>query len=149
MQRETKKKFDIIKIIINLVLLTFMILSITLKENTYYAWYWIMVSAMLVYEVYYSYKWIKVDEWNIDKHKSKAIRYSYDGLTTGTIILSGAIYLIVMGFEAFQRSIKTNIYIVVIVYILFTISILCNYLAINSANRDTKKLAEKTFKYKK
>lgn len=149
MQRKTKKKFDIIKIIINLVLLTFMILSMTLKENTYYAWYWIMVSAMLVYEIYYSYKWIKVDEWNIDKHKSKAIRYSYDGLTTGTIILSGVIYLIVMGFEAFQHSIKTNIYIVVIVYILFTISILCNYLAINSANRDTKRLAEKTFKYKK
>lgn len=149
MQRKTKKKFDIIKIIINLVLLTFMILSITLKENIYYAWYWIMVSAMLVYEIYYSYKWIKVDEWNIDKHKSKAIRYSYDGLTTGTIILSGAIYLIVMGFEAFQKSIKTNIYITVIVYVLFTISILCNYLAVNSANRDTKKLAEKTFKYKK
>lgn len=59
-----------------------MILSITLKENTYYAWYWIMVSAMLVYEIYYSYKWIKVDEWNIDKHKSKEIRYSYDRLTT-------------------------------------------------------------------
>ena len=126
-----------------------MILSITKKENVYYAWYCIMVSVMLVYEVYYSYKWIKVDEWNIDKHKSKAIRYSYDGLTTGTIILSGAIYLIVMGFEAFQKSIKTNIYIIVIVYVLFTISILCNYLAVNSANRDTKELAEKTFKYKK
>ncbi len=149
MQRKTKKKFDIIKIIINIVLLILMILSITKKENVYYAWYWIMVSVMLVYEVYYSYKWIKVDEWNIDKHKSKAIRYSYDGLTTGTIILSGAIYLIVMGFEAFQNSIKTNIYIIVIVYVLFTISILCNYLAINSANRDTKELAEKTFKYKK
>lgn len=104
---------------------------------------------MLVYEVYYSYKWIKIDVWNIDKHKSKAIRYSYDGLTTGTIILLGVIYLIVMGFEAFQQSIKTNIYIIVIVYLLFTISILCTYLAVNSANRDTKKLAEKTFKYKK
>ncbi|MBO5138384.1 MAG: hypothetical protein J6B89_01955 [Bacilli bacterium] len=149
MQRKTKKKFDVIKISINLVLLILMILSITKKENVYYAWYWVMVSVMLVYEVYYSYKWINVDEWNIDKHKSKAIRYSYDGLTTGTIILSGAIYLIVMGFEAFQNSIKTNIYIIVMVYALFTISILCNYLAVNSANRDTKKLAEKTFKYKK
>ena len=149
MQRKTKKKFDIIKIIINIVLLILMILSITKKENIYYAWYWIMVSVMLVYEVYYSYKWIKIDEWNIDKHKSKAIRYSYDGLTTGTIILSGAIYLIVMGFESFQNSIKTNIYIIVMVYALFTISIICNYLAVNSANRDTKKLAEKTFKYKK
>ena len=148
MQRKTKKKFDIVKILINLVLLVLMILSIIKKENVYYAWYWIMVSVMLVYEVYYSYKWIKVDEWNIDKNKSKAIRYSYDGLTTGTIILSGAIYLIVMGFEAFQNSIKTNIYIIVMVYTLFTISILCNYLAVNSANRDTKKLVEKTFNKK-
>lgn len=68
MQRKTKKKFDII----NLILLILMILSIIKKENLYYAWYWIMVSVMLVYEVYYSYKWIKVDEWNIDKHKSKS-----------------------------------------------------------------------------
>lgn len=56
MQRKTKKKFDIIKIIINLILLILMILSIIKKENVYYAWYWIMVSVMLVYEVYYSYK---------------------------------------------------------------------------------------------
>lgn len=38
---------------------------------------------------------------------------------------------------------------IVMVYLLFTISILCNYLAVNSANRDTKELAEKPFKYKK
>ncbi len=54
-----------------------------------------------------------------------------------------------MALEMFQKSIKTNIYVLVIVYILFTISILCNIMAVNSANRESKELAEKTFKYKK
>lgn len=149
MQRKTKMIFDIIKIVINLIMLTFMILSLTTKNSNYYAWYWIMVSTMLVFELFYLVKWNKVDEWNVDKKDSKAIRYSFDGLTSGTVMLTGFLYLGVMGFELFQKSIKTNTYIIVIVYILFTFSILCNYLAISTANKDTKELAEKTFKYKK
>lgn len=149
MQRKTKKIFDIIKIVINLILLTFMILSLTTKNSNYYSWYWIMVSGMLVFELFYLVKWNKIGEWNIDKKDSKSIRYSFDGLTAGTIMLSGFLYLVVMGFEMFQSSIKTNTYIIIVVYILFTFSIICNYLAISTANKDTKELAEKTFKYKK
>lgn len=81
-------------------------------------------------------------DWTVDKKDSKAIRYSFDGLT------SRLLYLVVMALEMFQKSIKTNIYVLVIVYILFTISILCNIMAVNSANRESKELA-KTFKYKK
>lgn len=66
-----------------------------------------------------------------------------------TLVLSGLLYLVGMALEMFQKSIKTNIYVLVIVYILFTISILCNIMAVNSANRESKELAEKTFKYKK
>ena len=77
---------------------------------------------MLVCETYYLYKWTKVNEWNVDKNKSKAIRYSFDGLTTGTLVLSGMLYLVVMGLEMLEKSIKTNPYVIVIVYILFTIS---------------------------
>lgn len=149
MQRKTKILFDIVKIIINLILLTFMILSLTTKNDNYYAWYWLMVSAMLVFELFYLVKWTKVDEWNVDKKDSKAIRYSFDGLTTGTLVLSGLLYLIVMALEMFNKSIKTNPYVIVIVYILFTISILCNLMAVNSANRENKELAEKMYKYKK
>ena len=66
-----------------------------------------------------------------------------------TLVLSGLLYLVGMALEMFQKSIKTNIYVLVIVYILFMISILCNIMAVNSANRESKELAEKTFKYKK
>lgn len=149
MQRKTKKIFDVLRIVINAILLLFMILCLITNKESYYAIYWIIVPIMLVCETFYLYKWTKIDEWNVDKKDSKAIRYSFDGLTTGTLVLSGLLYLVVMALEMFQKSIKTNIYVLVIVYILFTISILCNIMAVNSANRENKELAEKTFKYKK
>lgn len=149
MQRKTKKIFDVLRIVINVILLLFMILCLITNKESYYAIYWIIVPIMLVCETFYLYKWTKIDEWNVDKKDSKAIRYSFDGLTTGTLVLSGLLYLVVMALEMFQKSIKTNIYVLVIIYILFTISILCNIMAVNSANRESKELAEKTFKYKK
>ncbi len=149
MQRKAKKIFDVLRIVINAILLLFMILCLITNKESYYAIYWIIVPIMLVCETFYLYKWTKIDEWNVDKKDSKAIRYSFDGLTTGTLVLSGLLYLVVMALEMFQKSIKTNIYVLVIVYILFTISILCNIMAVNSANRESKELAEKTFKYKK
>lgn len=146
MQRKTKKIFDVLRIVINAILLLFMILCLITNKESYYAIYWIIVPIMLVCETFYLYKWTKIDEWNVDKKDSKAIRYSFDGLATGTLVLSGLLYLVVMALEMFQKSIKTNIYVLVIVYILFTISILCNIMAVNSANRESKELAEKTFK---
>lgn len=149
MQRKTKKIFDVIKIIINLTMLILMILSLTTNNDNYYAWYWIVVSAMLVLETYYLFKWTKVGEWNIDKKDSKSIRYTFDGITTGTLCTSGLLYLLVMGLELVNKSIKTNVYVIIIVSILLTLSVVFNLLAVNTANRESRELAEKMFNYKK
>lgn len=149
MQRKTKKIFDVIKIIINLTMLILMILSLTTNNDNHYAWYWIVVSAMLVLETYYLFKWTKVGEWNIDKKDSKSIRYSFDGITTGTLCTSGLLYLLVMGLELVNKSIKTNVYVIIIVSILLTLSVVFNLLAVNTANRESRELAEKMFNYKK
>lgn len=149
MQRKTKKIFDVIKIIINLTMLILMVLSLTTNNDNYYAWYWIVVSAMLVLETYYLFKWTKVGEWNIDKKDSKSIRYSFDGITTGTLCTSGLLYLLVMGLELVNKSIKTNVYVIIIVSILLTLSVVFNLLAVNTANRESRELAEKMFNYKK
>lgn len=141
MQRKTKKIFDVIKIIINLTMLILMILSLTTNNDNYYAWYWIVVSAMLVLETYYLFKWTKVGEWNIDKKDSKSIRYSFDGITTGTLCTSGLLYLLVMGLELVNKSIKTNVYVIIIVSILLTLSVVFNLLAVNTANRESRELA--------
>ena len=149
MQRKTKKIFDVIKIIINLTMLILMILSLTTNNDNYYAWYWIVVSAMLVLETYYLFKWTKVGEWNIDKKDSKSIRYSFDVITTGTLCTSGLLYLVFMGLELVNKSIKTNVYVIIIVSILLTLSVVFNLLAVNTANRESRELAEKMFNYKK
>ncbi len=149
MQRKTKKIFDVIKIIINLIMLILMILGLTTNNDNYYAWYWIVVSVMLVLETYYLFKWTKVGEWNIDKKDSKSIRYSFDGITTGTLCTSGLLYLLVMGLELVNKSIKTNVYVIIIVSILLTLSVVFNLLAVNTANRESRELAEKMFNYKK
>ena len=149
MQRKTKKIFDVIKIIINLIMFILMILGLTTNNDNYYAWYWIVVSVMLVLETYYLFKWTKVGEWNIDKKDSKSIRYSFDGITTGTLCTSGLLYLLVMGLELVNKSIKTNVYVIIIVSILLTLSVVFNLLAVNTANRESRELAEKMFNYKK
>lgn len=149
MQKKTKKIFDIIKVILNIFLLVFMILCLTTKNSNYYSWYWLAVTAILVFELMYLLKWNKVGEWNVDKKNSNTIRYSYESVTTGSLMLLAVVYLVVFGYESFDNSIKTNTYIIIVVYLLFTISILCNYLAVYYANKNTKELAEKTFKYKK
>ena len=149
MQRKTKKIYDIISIIINVILFLFMILSIITKNNNFYAWYWTCVSVMLLCEVLYIHKWDKVDGIDVKKNKSKMIRSSFDGITTGTIMISGLLYLSVMGLEMINKSIKDNIYVIILTYIMLTISLISNLLAIYSANKDTKELAEKIFNYKK
>jgi len=149
MQRKTKNIYDTIMIIFNIVLLIFMILSITLKKDRIYALYWIMVSIMLLIQVYYVHKWDRINELNTDKHKSNSIRNSFNGLTTGTIVISGILYLLVFGLEMIDESINNNPYVIIITGIMLTISLLCNFLAVNTANKDSKELIEKTFNYKK
>ena len=149
MQRKTKRKFDIITIIVNIIQLIFMILCITTKNNNYYAWYWIIVPIMLVCEVWYVHMWDKVGAIDLDKKESTAIRYSFDGMTVGTIVISGLLFLSVTGLEMINKSIKDNIFVIILVYIMLTISLLCNLLAVYSANNDTRKLVEKTYNKKK
>lgn len=63
-------------------------------------------------------------------------------------MFSAFLYLVVMGLELFNKSIKSNSF-VIIVSVLITLSVLFNLLAVNTANRESKELAEKMYKYKK
>ena len=89
-----------------------MILCLIANKESYYAIYWIIVPIILVCETFYLHKWTKIDEWNVDKKDPKAIRYSFDGFTK-TLVLSRLLYLVVMALEAFQKSVKTNIYVLI------------------------------------
>lgn len=142
------KKISMCGIIINILLLMFAILSVVFKNNILYAWYWLLVTLMLLFEVLYVWIWSKVGR-NVDKHKSNTINRSFNDITAVTIVLSGLLYLSVLFCEFLDESIKANIYVIWIMYILLTIAVLFNYLAVYNANKETKELVEKTFNNKK
>ena len=133
--------------LINIFLLVFAILSGVLKENTLYAIYWLLVTLMLLFEVLYVWIWSKVGI-NVDKHKSNTINRSFNDITVVTIVISGLLYLAVIFYEFLDKSIKTNAFVIWIMYILLTFAILFNYLAVYNAKKETKKLVENTFNKK-
>ena len=104
-----------------------------LKNNIFYAWYWILVTLMLLFEVLYVMIWSKVGR-NIDKHKSNTINRSFNDITAVSIVLSGLLYLTVIFCEFFNESIKTNLYVIWIMYVLISVAVLFNYLAVYNAN---------------
>ena len=142
------KRISICAIIINILLLAFAILSVVFKNNFIYAWYWLLVTLMLLFEVLYVWIWSKVGR-NVDKHKSSIINRSFNDVTAVSIVLSGLLYLSVLFCEFLDESIKSNIYVIWIMYVLLTIAVLFNYLAVYNANKETKELVEKTFNNKK
>ena len=142
------KRISICAIIINILLLVFAILSVVFKNNFIYAWYWLLVTLMLLFEVLYVWIWSKLGR-NVDKHKSSTINRSFNDITTVSIVLSGLLYLSVLFCEFLDESIKSNIYVIWIMYVLLTIAVLFNYLAVYNANKETKELVEKTFNNKK
>ena len=54
------KRISIGALLVNLILLLLAILCATLKNNIFYAWYWILVTLMLLFEVLYVMIWSKV-----------------------------------------------------------------------------------------
>lgn len=141
------KRISIGAILVNLILLTLAILCTTIKKDIFYAWYWMLVTLMLLFEVLYVFIWSKVGR-NLDKHKSNTINRSFNDVTAVSIVLSGLIYLVVLFCEFYNKSIHTSLYTIWSMYLLMTVAVLFNYLAVYNANKETKELVEKTFNKK-
>ena len=98
-------------------------------------------------EIAYVFIWSKVGR-NLDKHKSNTINRSFNDVTAVSIVLSGLIYLVVLFCEFYNKSIRTSLYAILSMYLLMTVAVLFNYLAVYNANKETKELVEKTFNKK-
>lgn len=142
-------KANIALIGINILLFLTMIVSIITNDKDMFSLYGIFVTLMYLYETLYLLKWSKIKSIDIDKEKSKAIRYSFDGITSTTFMITTLVYLIYMAFETFHPEIKDNIFVCVIMYIILTVALLFYYLAVSAAKKDTKRLINKTFNKQK
>jgi len=147
--RKKNKIITIATIIIDIITTIALCLALFLKQDVYYALYWILVTPMLLVTVFHVHIWNRNGNGdNVDKDKSTTIRRSYDDMTAVIVVLNGMLYLTVMFLEMINQSIKTNMFIIVIIYVLFVISHLMNFLALYNANKETEKLVKNTYKKK-
>lgn len=147
--RKKNKIITIATIIIDTITTIALCLALFLKQDVYYALYWILVTPMLLVTVFHVHIWNRNGNGdNVDKEKSTTIRRSYDDMTAVIVVLNGMLYLTVMFLEMINQSIKTNMFIIIIVYVLFVISHLMNFLALYNANKETEKLVKNTYKKK-
>lgn len=145
--RKKNKIITIATIIIDIIATIVLCLALTLKQDIYYAIYWILLSPILLITIFHVFIWSKTGD-NVDKEKSRTIKRSYDDMTAVIVVLDGILYLTVIFLEMINKSIKTNIFIIVITYVLFVIGHLMNFLALYNANKETEKLVKNTYKKK-
>ena len=81
-------------------------------------------------------------------HKSNTINRSFNDVTAVSIVLSGLIYLVVLFCEFYNKSISASSYAIWSMYLLMSVAVLFNYLAVYNANKETKELVEKMFNKK-
>lgn len=147
--RKKNKITTIVTLVIDIITTIALCLALFLKQDIYYALYWVLITPMLLVTVFHVHIWNRNGNGdNVDKDKSTTIRRSYDDMTAVIVVLNGMLYLTVMFLEMINQSIKTNMFIIVIIYVLFVISHLMNFLALYNANKETEKLVKNTYKKK-
>jgi len=139
--RADDKKINLITYIIDFITLVIFILTLILKTEKMYALYWLFISILFIIDLISIIHW-DADGLKLDKKESDKIIRSYRDLTTITVVLSGICYLSVMFLEMINESIKSNVYVIIIAFILISSSHIFNRLFIYNSIQNTKKLVE-------
>ncbi|MFI3260666.1 MAG: hypothetical protein R3Y13_03030 [bacterium] len=138
------KKLKIITTVINIIM--FIIVLLTLFTNIISInWYWLFITIYLLIDVINITHW-DCDGLNINKKDGDKITIRYKDITAITMFISSLFYLIVLGFELYNESIRENIYVILTLYILLSTSQILNNIAKNNSKKDIEKLVKKTFK---
>lgn len=83
------------------------------------------------------------DGLRADNYKAKSVMSSYRDVTTITTVFSGLFYLIVIFLDNLEVINISNIYVIVIMYLLLSVAQLFNQLSTSNARKETLKLIEK------
>ena len=139
--RMPKKTLNILTISVDIIMAIIFILTLVLKENFTYGLYWAFINLYIVVDLFNIMHW-DYDGLKADKKKSDNIVSNYRDITTITIVLSGLLYLAVLFFDSIKFDVKYNTVIIVILFVLLSISQLFNHVSIYNAKKESAKLAE-------
>ena len=140
--RMKKKTLNTLTITIDVLMFIVFILTLILRTNLMFGLYWIFIILYFIVDMINVMHW-DYDGLKADKNKASKVIGSFRDITTVTIVFSGLFYLIVIFLDNIKVISTTNIYVVVVLYILLSLAQLFNHLSIKNALKENRKLAKK------
>ena len=140
--RMKKKTLNTLTITIDVLMFLIFILTLILRTNLMFGLYWIFIILYFIIDMVNVMHW-DYDGLKADKNKASKVIGSFRDITTVTIVFSGLFYLIVIFLDNIKVINTTNIYVVVVLYILLSLAQLFNHLSIKNALKENRKLAKK------
>ena len=140
--RLDKKKLYISTIIIDILMLIFFVLALTLRNDLTLALYWCFINVYIIIDIVNIMHW-DFDGLKIKSNKTTLILNSFRDITTFTMVISGLVYLISLFFDMMGMNVRENTYIITLLFILFSISQLFNHISIYNTKKQTQNIAHK------
>lgn len=140
--RMKKKTLNTLTITIDVLMFLIFILTLILRTDLMFGLYWIFIILYFIVDMINVMHW-DYDGLKADKNKASKVIGSFRDITTVTIVFSGLFYLIVIFLDNIKVINTTNIYVVVVLYILLSLAQLFNHLSIKNALKENRKLAKK------
>lgn len=140
--RMKKKTLNTLTITIDVLMFLIFILTLILRTDLMFGLYWIFIILYFIVDMMNVMHW-DYDGLKADKNKASKVIGSFRDITTVTIVFSGLFYLIVIFLDNIKVISTTDIYVVVVLYILLSLAQLFNHLSIRTALKENRKLAKK------
>ena len=140
--RMKKKTLSTLTITIDVLMFLIFILTLILRTDLMFGLYWIFIILYFIVDMMNIMHW-DYDGLKADQNKASKVIGSFRDITTVTIVFSGLFYLIVIFLDNIKVISTTDIYVVVVLYILLSLAQLFNHLSIRTALKENRKLAKK------
>ena len=142
-----KNKLNLAVIILNILTCICMVLGTIFKNNIGYEFYWIILPFLILSLNLTAIKWRKMG-LNPDIDKSKTILRVFDYSTVISTAFYVLMYFVIVFFQMINKSIKTNIYILISVFIMTLIYQLFLFSSIRTAKKEMEELLKNKYNKK-
>lgn len=142
-----KNKLNLAVIILNILTCICMISGTIFKSDVGCVLYWIILPFLILSLNLTAIKWRKMG-LNPDIDKSKTILKVFDYSTVISTAFYVLMYIVIVFFQTINKSIKTNIYILISVFIMTIIYQLFLFSSISTAKKEMSELLKNKYEKK-
>ena len=129
-------------VIANILIIGWLVLVLTLQTKFTYSLYWTLIPFLIVLIVNFIRE---VDKGMVDTDidNSKAIKRSYNDLSTLSTVFYAMVYLIIEFFDILNNNLRNNMYLIIGFFIITILYEMFIFLSIYNAKKETSDILNK------